>query len=500
MPETVEPSAVVIGGGPAGSTVSRLLALWGHRVVLLDNSESTASRDRGLAESLPPSTRKVLEQADLLQVVDGANFYRSTGNTVSWSPGECRVETFGGSLGYQVFRPAFDELLRDAAAVRGVDVRASARATEVVFDAESVIVRYTSAGLSQSVRCRWVLDCSGRAGVIARRYRIQGRRTYALAGDWSNKHGWNMPDPTHTFVEAYSDGWSWSVPVSPTLRQAGVMVDGTSPRRDGLALADAYRREIDKSVMLATTLRDATLQRVWACDASTYSSRRLGGAGFLLVGDAGSFIDPLSSFGVKKALTAAWMAATVVNTCLVDCNRFEAAVELFTEWDRDVCATHARRSRQFARAAAEHYPSPFWERRADAAVGEGEPARPAEPQPADVAGALRALRDADVLDLSIADRVRFAPRPVIRGREVVLEEALALPQDGLETGSTNTTRFVDNVDIVALARLATGYRSVPEVFNAYCERCGPTSLPRVLGGLSWLIASGVLRQRNAVPC
>ena len=96
MPETVDVSAVVIGGGPAGSTVSRLLALWGHRVVLLDNSESALSRDRGLAESLPPSTRKILKQADLLEIVDRADFYQSTGNTVSWSPGECRAETFGG--------------------------------------------------------------------------------------------------------------------------------------------------------------------------------------------------------------------------------------------------------------------------------------------------------------------------------------------------------------------------------------------------------------------
>jgi flavin-dependent dehydrogenase len=498
MPETVDASAVVIGGGPAGSTVSRLLALWGHRTVLLDNSESAASRDRGLAESLPPSTRKILKQADLLELVDAANFYRSTGNTVSWSPGECRVETFGGSFGYQVFRPAFDELLRDAAAAEGVDVRASARATDVAFDSESVVVRYSSAGLSQSLRCRWVVDCSGRAGVLARGYRVPGRRTYALAGDWSNERGWNMPDPTHTFVEAYSDGWSWSVPVSATQRQAGVMIDGTSPRRDGMALADAYRREVDKSAMLASTLRGAALQRVWACDASTYSSRRLGGPGFLLVGDAGSFIDPLSSFGVKKALTAAWMAATVVNTCLVDSGRIDAAVGLFTEWDRDVCETHTGRSREFARSAVEHYPSPFWKRRADGVMQEAAPT--IVPQPADVAGALRALREADVLDVSIADRVRFAPRPVIRGREVVLEEALALPRDGLATGSTNATRFVDNVDVVALARLATGYRSVPEVFNAYCERCGPTPLPRVLGGLSWLIASGVLRQRNAVPC
>src|SRR5207237_411899 len=119
-----------------------------------------------------------------------------------------------------------------------------------------------------------------------------------LVGEWVSED-WDLPDPTHTVVEAYERGWAWSVPVSPRLRHAGLMIDGPSPRGSGgRALADAYRAEMARTSALDRLLRDASLERVWACDASTYASDTYAGPQFLLVGDAGSFIDPLSSYGV----------------------------------------------------------------------------------------------------------------------------------------------------------------------------------------------------------
>lgn len=471
--------------------------MWGHRIVLLDNTDPAATRARGLAESLPPSTRKILAQAEILDIVERANFYRSTGNTVFWGARERRIETFGGALGFQVFRPDFDRLLVDAASAAGVEVRHGARAVDVDCAEDVATVRYEQNGDRQFVRGRWVLDCSGRAGVIGRRFRVPARRTYALAGEWINERGWALPDPTHTLVEAYADGWSWSVPVSDVKRHAGVMIDGASPRRGGRALTEAYAAEIAKSPALASALAGAALQRVWACDASTYAATCLGDRRFLLVGDAASFIDPLSSFGVKKALASAWLAAIVVNTCLVDPSRESAALEFFADWDREVCATHAERSREFARQAAERHARPFWVRRAEAMV----PAVPNSPAASpDLRGALQMIRESDPLELSIDDRVTFEARPVIRGREIVIEDALSVPGRESRSGSTNTTRFVQNVDLVALARLASRHNTVPDLFDAYCAAYGPAPLPNVLGGLSWLIATGVLRQRNAVPC
>src|SRR5262245_65418377 len=103
---------IVIGGGPAGAAAARLLALWGHSVRVLTKA---ADSGRGAAESLPPSTRKLLATIGVLDRVDRAGFYRTTGNTVWWGERHGDVERFDAA-GYQVFRPAFDRLLLTAAA------------------------------------------------------------------------------------------------------------------------------------------------------------------------------------------------------------------------------------------------------------------------------------------------------------------------------------------------------------------------------------------------
>ncbi|MGH7616699.1 MAG: FAD-dependent monooxygenase, partial [Gemmatimonadaceae bacterium] len=91
----------VIGGGPAGSAAARLLASWGHSVVLA----SRPPRQRALAESLPPSCTKLFDEIGVRGAIDRASFMRATGNTVQWAGRDLRVEAFDfGLLGYQVAR------------------------------------------------------------------------------------------------------------------------------------------------------------------------------------------------------------------------------------------------------------------------------------------------------------------------------------------------------------------------------------------------------------
>src|SRR4029077_11730150 len=109
--------AVVIGGGPACAARVRLLAAWGHSVTILDQP---SPRARGLAESIPPSTHKLLAEIGLLDAVERGGFLRGRGNTVWWASANPRIETFGPletpvrGLGYQVFRPDFDRALLDS--------------------------------------------------------------------------------------------------------------------------------------------------------------------------------------------------------------------------------------------------------------------------------------------------------------------------------------------------------------------------------------------------
>jgi flavin-dependent dehydrogenase len=468
-------SVVVIGGGPAGAAAGRLLASWGHRVLV---AAKVSDPSRALAESLPPSVDKLLATIGVLDRVERAGFYRSTGNTVWWGSRERRVEAFdpeSRASGLQVFRSDLDRLLLESARDAGADVRVGAAVRAVRLHGDGATVEIEQGGATETVSCRFVLDCSGRAGVLGRRFRRPGVRMYALVGVW-NAARWDVPDPTHTIVEAYGNGWAWSVPMSATARHVGVMVDGVSPgagRRH--TVLDAYRREIDKTDQLKAVLAAGALQHVWACDASTYSSAPCAGAQFLLVGDAASFIDPLSSFGVKKALASAWMAAVVVNTCGAHPERADAARQLFSEWERDVSAGHAGRSADFAAEAYAHHPQPFWAARAAArSVDASDPAP-------DLRAALDMLRLRSELHVRLADNVRYERRGVIRGREVVLEDSFS-----------GGVRFYENVDLVRLAEMACHHSRVPDLFEAYCRETGPVLLPNVLGGLSLLVAKGIL--------
>src|SRR5215472_16991246 len=107
---------------------------------------------------------------------------------------------------------------------------------------------------------------------------------------------------------------------------------GETRIRRGEGLETAYLTELAKTRAFQRIFRGSSLvQKPWGADASLYCSREYSCDRFLLAGDAASFIDPLSSFGVKKAMASAWVAAVVVNTCLVRPTMQEAALQFYDE-------------------------------------------------------------------------------------------------------------------------------------------------------------------------
>lgn len=474
----------VIGAGPAGATAARLLAEWGHSVAILSR---TAGR-HSLAESLPPSIRKILGHVGILRRVERAGFLPATGNTAWWGEPGGRSEDFGGATGYQVCRRDFDLLLLDAARTSGAGLHAGVTVRRVDLEnKDGAVVEYLKDnGTGARLRARFVLDCSGRAGVIARRFRVKNERltTVALSGVWRSDGGFRDFDPRHTLVEAYADGWAWSVPLSRELRHVAVMVD---PRpRGGAAGGSAarYRAELAQTAHFSRLVDGAVLRDApWACDASVYGARAFGGARFLLVGDAGSFLDPMSSFGVKKALASAWMAAVVANTSLRRPERSAAALELFSRRERKMAATYERESFRYVREAASRHPSAFWKRRAEIAPEGGGAPRVDERV---VRAAFEALKRPGTLRLRIAAGVRRGRVPEIHGREVVLVDAVVSP--GLPEG----VRHFNGVLLPELLRMTPEHGDVIRLYEAYNRVDRAASLLDVLAALSYLLATGVL--------
>lgn len=507
---------VIVGGGPAGAAAARLLAAWGHSVQLLTK---TVDRSRSLGESLPPSCRKLFDLLGATAAIDTAGFLASSGNTVWWGDETTRTARFAdGATGLQVERHALDALLLRLAAQAGAHIQPNAlvrRGQLAPVDgrpgpAAARITSSTGDAGTHTVEAQFVLDCSGRAGVIARRgLRVHdvGRTTLALTAVWMRRDGWALGDDTHTLVDTYSDGWAWSVPVTPSRRFVTVMVDPRVTALDrGGALTACYEAELAKTGALRRVLaRGTRVTAPWGCDASLYHAPTCGGPGMLLVGDAASFIDPLSSYGVKKALASAWLAAVVVHTSLTNSALAAVALDLFNQREREIHTAAVRQSAHFFADAATRHHHPFWTGRATMDHMDGtEDAGDTAPEididalrhdPA-VMAAFDTLRRGSGIRLRRGDHLRVEARPALTMREVVMEDRLVLP-DWPPAG--RGVRFLRDIDLVRLVELAPDYRQVPDLYEAYNRQFAPVSLPDFLGALSVLLAKGALRNEVTEP-
>jgi flavin-dependent dehydrogenase len=466
----MSPEILILGSGPAGSAAAGLLAMWGHDVLVLTRSAVARAR---LAVSVPPSTRKLFDAIGVRAAVDAAGFVRSTGHTVWWGSQQTRIEPFaGGDRGWQAIDDTLEQILSASARDAG------ARIEHGRWTAQDVLSRGT----------QYVLDCTGRSGVLARhlslRHYEDGHRTVALVGLWHARAPFDLPDATHTVIESYADGWVWSVPDATGGRHVAVMVD---PRTSDLtrerSARDVYLAEVGKTSRVAAMLRDAMLDAgPTGWDASMYHASACVHDNVLLVGDAASFVDPLSSAGVKKALASGWLAAVAVHTALRHAERRAAALSFFGEREQAVYAAFREMTAaQFAAGASGH-DRPFWSDRADWPTVAHERTAAAEDDGPDVRAAFGAIRVAPELRLVRAPDLRVVSRAAVDGHEIVLQSQLA--SDAYPRG----LRYAHDVDLAVLIDVVPLHTQVPDVLQAYTRRAGPVALPDFLAALSTLVA------------
>jgi flavin-dependent dehydrogenase len=466
--------AIVIGAGPAGCVAAKLLASWGHRVRLLGRHSKPAN----LAESLPPSAATVVQLTGIHEAVRRATLSRCLGNVAWWGASEPRTETYPeSSPGTHLLRTKFDQELRNSVQ----EILTEAQVSSVERAPCGFEVR-TSSGVFHST---FLLDCSGRAGVAARRgYRTRNPavRTIAHAAVWKSPRPLPI-DPAYTIVEAYRDGWAWAIPLSSVEIYLGVLVDNERTERSPGALRpDMYLEEIRKTVAFRELTSGSEFGEISSCDASSFTATRYSEDGLFLAGDAASAVDPISSFGVKKALTSAWLAAVCIHTGLIDPARRAMASEYYHEQIRQSHEDLCRQAQQHFSVIAARQPHPFWTART---AFEGRQLY----QPAALLEELQRLRDLPWISLEPTGRVRRGRRSKVVGNEVVSEDGWvtdALPP-GLE--------FACGVELMKLVGMADKYRQVPDLHQAYNSAAEPVDLPNFLGALCLLLVSGVLRHR-----
>ena len=503
-----DPEVLVLGGGPAGSAAARLLAQWGLEVLVVERSSgaSASPGSQSLAESLPPSTRKVLAATGLLGVVEAGGFHPNGGNTALWG-GEGRRDDFaGGATGFHILRSRFDALLRESAAAAGAEIaRGVARLPERTGEGGGWRVEVGLGGGNRAVvQPGWILDCTGRAGVLARRHRIldAGAPTLAVIRRYENEAGWTNIDPAHALVESFRRGWAWSVPTSDRERHVAVMLDPElhSVMEDAPDLSAAFNAEIAATSLIRSVTTPARPAGVaWAVTASMYTSSAFALDRALLVGDAASFVDPMSSYGVKKALASAWLAAVTVNTAVRTPELAETALDFYSVREREMY-------RALRDGLAPHLLGTgadgdrFWERRAlwladqpDSAVEPnapmGGPDTDALRDDPEVRAAFHSLRlGSGRLRVGHRDTL---DRPLVIGNRIRLAPALVTPRfpDGV--------RYFRDVDLLRVVHLAPATDNPGALYESYStwaarEDLPPVDLGNFIGVVALLIADGVL--------
>jgi flavin-dependent dehydrogenase len=319
------PDVVVIGGGPAGSTVSTLLAQQGCRVQLFERERFPRFH---IGESLIPETYWVFQRLKMLDKMKASPFVKkysvqfiNAGGKVSApfyfhdnKPHEC-------SQTWQVIRSEFDQMMLDNAREQGVVVHQPARVLEVLFEGERAVgVRVQEeGGPPREVRAKVVVDASGQSTMLQNRFKLRQWDPVLNKGAiwtyWDGAYRDIGRDEGATMVIQTPNrkGWWWYIPQHDNTVSVGVVAPfdylfkGRGPHEQ------TYQEEVEACP--AVKQRLATARRstgYFATKDYSYRSKEVAGDGWVLVGDAFGFLDPLYSSGVLLALKSGEMAADAI--------------------------------------------------------------------------------------------------------------------------------------------------------------------------------------------
>ena len=330
MISQADPEVVVIGGGPSGATTATLVAQRGHSVRLLE-------RDRfpryHIGESLIPETFGVLERLGILPRLRGGPFIEKHSVQFVTEAGKLSEPFYfadykphESSRTWQVTRQEFDALMLDNARAHGVDVQEGVRVLEVLFEAgRAVGVRCADdSGREREIRCRVVVDAAGQSCMIQDRLGLrQWDPELKKAAIWTYFRGAQRDagrDAGATLVmqTAGKLGWFWYIPLQGDLTSVGVVAGHDHLFADrGKTLEAIFAEQVTRCPGVQP--RIATAERVAPFRAAkeySYRSREVAGDGWVLVGDAFGFLDPLYSSGILLALRSGALAADAIADAL----------------------------------------------------------------------------------------------------------------------------------------------------------------------------------------
>ena len=328
--------AIVIGGGPGGSTVATALSRAGRSVLVLEREKFPRFH---VGESLLPFSLPIFDRLGVHEKIRAAGFQTKYG-AFFWNEtnGTTRPVVFAEArdpnhpMAYQVKRADFDELLLRHSASCGAEVREEVIVEDVLFEGgRAVGVRARGqGGPSEEIRARTVVDASGQGAMLSRKLGLRRfdpkLKRAALFAHYKDLVWPAGSHPGDILLPIDQGVWYWIIPFSDGTCSVGGVFDPSEVRfPDGASPEARYDALLGRSPRVMRLLEGA--RRISGVHGvSDYSARsaKLGGDGWVLVGDAATFLDPVFSTGVFLAMATGERAARAIDQALSRKGRVDA--------------------------------------------------------------------------------------------------------------------------------------------------------------------------------
>jgi flavin-dependent dehydrogenase len=330
---------LVIGGGPAGSTTATKLVEKGWNVVQLEKEHHPRFH---VGESLLPMNLPILEELGVLDQVDEISIRKYGAEFDSMYHNRQALYSFGGALdknhpyAYEVKRQDFDEILFRNATKKGVDTREGLQVVEVSIhdDGSSTIVAKDKAGNKQTFEARFLVDASGRDTFMSKRLGIKKRNkkhnSAAIFGHFKNVERRKGLDEGNVTLCWFEHGWFWLIPFKDGDMSIGAVCWPYYLASRKVPPEQFLMDTIAMCPPVANRVKNAELvSEVSATGNYSYTSDHMIGKGYIMVGDAFAFVDPVFSSGVLLGMLNAKEGANVVDTILREPSKAKKAIKRF---------------------------------------------------------------------------------------------------------------------------------------------------------------------------
>ncbi len=337
--ETLQYDAIVIGGGPCGSTAAAVLAQHGRKTAILEKNRFPRYH---VGESLLPYCYFTLDRIGMVEKLNRSSFIRKHSVQFASASGKISQPFYffehlnhPAAQTWQVVRSTFDRMLLNNAAEHGADVHEGVAAKKLLMDGDAVVgvEAKDEAGRAMRFAAPITLDCSGRDGFAISRLGWRKRDPkLSKVAIWTlyrgGLRGEGINEGATTIAYLPERGWFWHIPLPDDVISVGITAEHDYLFREGKDLPRIFEREIAQNRWVTEALGPAEqFGEYWVTGDYSYRSEYSAKDGLVLAGDAFAFLDPVFSSGVFLALKSGEMAADAAHEALdagdVSAGRFD---------------------------------------------------------------------------------------------------------------------------------------------------------------------------------